>query len=114
MWYIKDIFKSCVCSFCENIYEYDSIDTNEFIESLRSFLREDDLQNCLKVCTSEIAYDIVNIDNVCNNLPFLKYNQSDEEKIVDICKSAYIQTLENDKTINIEAFVDNLARNFSK
>ena len=33
MLYIKDIFKACVCSFCENIYEYDSIDEKDFIES---------------------------------------------------------------------------------
>ena len=30
MLYIKDIFKACVCSFCENIYEYDSIDSGGF------------------------------------------------------------------------------------
>ena len=44
MLYIKDIFKACVCSFCENVYEYNSIDTNEFMKSLKHFLAEEDLQ----------------------------------------------------------------------
>ena len=56
MLYIKDIFKACVCSFCENIYEYNSIDEKDFIESLKSFCNEVDLQNCLETCTFEINY----------------------------------------------------------
>ena len=38
MLYIKDIFKACVCRFCENIYEYDSIDEKDFIESFNHFV----------------------------------------------------------------------------
>ena len=47
MLYIKDIFKACVCSFCENIYEYNSIDEKDFIRSFKLFCMEDDLQSCL-------------------------------------------------------------------
>ena len=65
MFNIKEIFKASVCSFCENIYEYNSIDEGDFIKSLKYFLQEEDLQGCLEVCTSEIAYDINNIENVC-------------------------------------------------
>ena len=56
MLYIKDIFKACVCSFCENIYEYNSIDEKDFIESFKSFCNEVDLQNRLETCTFEINY----------------------------------------------------------
>ena len=113
MFNIKEIFKASVCSFCENIYEYNSIDEGNFIKSFKYFLHEEDLQDCLEVCTSEIAYDIENIENVCNNLYLLKYKQFEERDIIDICKKAYCLTLEKDKTINVEAFVDNLAKAFS-
>ena len=72
MFNIKEIFKASVCSFCENIYEYNSIDEQEFIKSLRVFLQEEDLQGCLELCTSEISYDIENIENICDNLYLLK------------------------------------------
>ena len=109
---IKEIFKASVCSFCENIYEYNSIDEKDFIKSLKYFLHEEDLQGCLEVCTSEIAYDIENIENVCNNLYLLKYKQFEERDIIDICKKAYCLTLEKDKTINVEVLVDNLSKEF--
>ena len=51
MFNIKEIFKASVCSFCENIYEYNSIDEQDFIKSLRVFLQEEDLQGCLELCT---------------------------------------------------------------
>ena len=113
MFNIKEIFKASVCSFCENIYEYNSIDERDFIKSFKYFLHEEDLQGCLEVCTSEIAYDIDNIENVCDNLYLLKYKQFEERDIIDVCKNAYWLTLEKDKTINVEAFVDNLTKAFS-
>ena len=109
---IKEIFKASVCSFCENIYEYNSIDEKDFIKSLKYFLHEEDLQGCLEVCTSEIAYDTVNIENVCDDLYLLKYRHFEERDIIDICKNAYLQTLEKDKTINVDALVDNLSKEF--
>ena len=110
MFNIKEIFKASICSFCENIYEYNSIDERDFIKSFKYFLHEEDLQGCLEVCTSEIAYDIENIEN---DLYLLKYKQFEEKDIIAICKNAYWLTLEKDKTINVEAFVDNLAKAFS-
>ena len=113
MFNIKEIFKASVCSFCENIYEYNSIDEKDFMKSLKVFLQEEDLQGCLEVCTSEVAYDIENIENICDNLYLLKYKHFEEGDIIDVCQNAYLQTLEKDKTINVEAFVDNLAKAFS-
>ena len=76
-------------------------------------MKKEDLQDCLEVCTSEIAYDIDNIENVCNDSYLLKYKQFEERDVIDVCKNAYLLTLEKDKTINVEAFVDNLAKAFS-
>lgn len=114
MIYIKDIFKASVCSFCENIYEYNSINEEDFIQSLRNFLQEEDLQECLEICTSEVIYDIENIENVCENFEFKKYEQNKMEDIVNECKIAYLQTIQKDKTINTEAFVDNLSKELLK
>ena len=114
MLYIKDIFKACVCSFCENIYEYDSIDEKDFIESFKSFCNEIDLQNCLEACTSETNYDIENINNICNDLLISKYKKFEINDVIDTCMNAYKNTIEKDKTINIEAFVDNLAKECTK
>ena len=114
MLYIKDIFKACVCSFCDNIYEYDSIDDKDFIESFKSFCNEIDLQTCLETCTSEINYDIENINNICNDLLISKYKKFEINDVIDTCMNAYKNTIEKDKTINIEAFVGNLAKEFTK
>ena len=114
MLYIKDIFKACVCSFCENVYEYNSIDINEFIKSLKHFFEEEDLQECLECCTANVAYDAENIENICDNLYLFKYKHFKEDDIVNICKNTFMQTIEIDKTINVEAFVDNLAKSFSQ
>ena len=114
MLYIKDIFKACVCSFCVNIYEFYSLDTNDFIEKLKFFLYEKDLQQYLMICTVDIAYDIVNIDNVCNSLYSLYNMQFKENDVLHICINAYLKTIEKDKSINLETFVDNLAKNFSE
>ena len=113
MFNIKEIFKASVCSFCENIYEYNSIEEGDFIKSLKYFLHSEDLQECLEVYTSDITYDIHNIENVCDNLYLLKYRHFEERDIINFCRSAYLQTLEKDKTINVEAFVDNLTKEFS-
>ncbi|MDO5564951.1 MAG: hypothetical protein Q4F88_06965 [Eubacteriales bacterium] len=114
MLYIKDIVKASVCSFCENIYEYNSIDENDFKEALMSFLREDDLQECLEICTSEIPYDCTNIENVCDNFRKLRYELFEIDSIVNNCKQAFLMTIQINKTINVKAFVDNLQKCFNK
>lgn len=112
MLYINDIFKASVCSFCENIYEDNSLDENEFVKYLKDFFQEEDLEECLKYCTSEVIYDTKNIDNACNNILLPKYKLFKEMDVIEPCKRAYLKTLKEDKTINVEAFVDNLTQKF--
>ena len=112
---IKDIFRASVCSFCENIYEYDSIDEEDFLKKLKYFFTEDNLQDCLEACTQDVLYDIEDINNICREkLYMLKYKNFDTEKIIPSCINAFKNTLEKDKTINVEAFVDNLTNEFLK
>ncbi|MFR8234136.1 MAG: hypothetical protein ACLVA2_07050 [Clostridia bacterium] len=64
--------------------------------------------------TSDITYDIEDIDNVCNNLRVLSHRNFEINDVIDNCIKAYKNTIERDKTINIEAFVDNLYKEFRK
>lgn len=114
MFNIKEIFQASVCGFCENIYEYNSIDEEEFIEYLKIFLVDENPQSDLEYSTSGVLYDIENIENVCDSLYYLKNKYFKEDDVIKLCKRAYLQTLENDKTIKVEAFVDNLSKEFSK
>ena len=76
MYYnIKEILKASVCGFCENIYEDNSIDENEFIRYLLDFLYDDYLEECLELITADISYDIENIDNICNDKLYLLKNK---------------------------------------
>lgn len=111
---IKDIFKACVCSFCTNIYEHDSIAEEDFIAYFRMFCKEENLQECLRNTTSEVLYDIENINNVCNSLLVSRFKEFESYEIEEQCLAAFKKTVNKDKTINVEAFVDNLAREFNK
>lgn len=111
---IKDIFKVCVCSFCINIYEYNSIDEEEFMNYFRMFCKEEDLQECLEITTSDVSYDIENINNVCDNLLISHFKEFEIFEIEEQCLTAFKNTIYKDKTISVEAFVDNLAKEFQK
>ena len=114
MFSIKDIFKACVCSFCTNIYENNSIDEQEFMNYFRMFCKEEDLQECLVITTSDVSYDIENINNICDNLLISHFKEFEIFEIEEQCLTAFKNTIYKDKTINVEAFVDNLAKEFKK
>lgn len=111
---INDIFNACVCSFCTNIYEYDSIDEGDFIAYFRMFCKEEDLQECLRITTSGVLYDIENINNVCDSLLISHFKKIESYEIEEQCLAAFNKTVNKDKSINVEVFVDNLAREFNK
>ena len=114
MVYIKDIFKASVCSFCDNIYEYNSLNENKFVKHFQSYLLEEDLQGCLEMCTAEIEFDMKIIEKVCDELYLQSYNHFEIEDIIEDCKNAYLKTIGKDKTIDIKAFINNLSEVFSK
>ena len=114
MVYIKDIFKASVCSFCDNIYEYNSLNENKFVKHFQSYLLEEDLQGCLEMCTSEIEFDMKIIEKVCDELYLQSYNHFEIEDIIEDCKNAYLKTIGKDKTLDIKAFINNLSEVYSK
>lgn len=110
MWYIKEILKASICSFCETVYEYESLQKIEFIDGVKRFLNENNLDDCLIACTEGIAYDIENIDNIYrDNLYDIKFKSLEENVIIDICEKAFSNTIEVEKTTNVESFIDNIA-----
>ena len=115
MWYIKEILKASVCSFCETVYEYQSLNISEFLEGVKRFLNEYDLEDCLEACTENVTYDVAQIDNICDDaLVFLKRQNFEIKDILKCCDTAFRKTLYEDSTINIEAFVDNMSVEFKK
>ena len=113
MFKLKHILKACVCSFCKNIYEYDCIDENEFLEFLKEFLSKDDLQAFLKSYSADANYDYIDIDNIVNNLKS-KNKKYNVEETMNFCKLAFLRTIQTDKTIEIQALVDNVTKEFTK
>ena len=115
MWYIKEIIKVSVCSFCETVHEYESLEKTEFIDGVKRFLEEDNFDDWLIACTEGITYDIENIDNICRDSVYTpKTKMLKENDIIDICKKAFSKTIEIDKTTSVEAFVDSIANELAK
>jgi hypothetical protein len=61
----------------------------------------------------ELEYDTGNIENMCNKCRY-KNKDLDYVNILTSCRLAYIQTITKDKTIDAEAFVDNIVKEFNK
>ena len=64
---LKNVIIACICSYCENIYEYNTIDSNKFVNLLKYFLTEDNLEDCLETCIHYTKLDCKYIDNICND-----------------------------------------------
>lgn len=111
MWNIRNIMQIGVCSFCENIYQYDSLDEKEFENYVECFINEEFIEDCLERSTDGVIYDIENIENIyeSNSNRYKKYNT---EELKSICIKAFRRTIDEDKTINVEAFVENLIKEF--
>lgn len=110
---VKEILEASVCAFCKNTFDYYSLDDDEFIKILKDFLIDRNLKALLHEYASEVDYDIENLNNIskvakCRNKEF---NYMD---IAKYCRIAYIYTINNEKSINLEAFVDNVIKELDK
>ena len=61
MNYIKEIIKANVCSFCETVHEYESLEKEEFKEGVKRYLNENDLNECFGV---KIEFGHESVENV--------------------------------------------------
>lgn len=112
MYDFKTILEASVASFCETIYTYESLDSEEFGRTLFDLLVSTDLHAILVEDCMDIDFDIMYIQNVYNNSKW-KNESFETDKVMNYCLVAFDYTTTVDKTINVEAFVDNLVQNFS-
>ncbi len=113
MYNLKTILEASVAGFCETIYTYESLDVEEFCKSVDSLLIEPDVHSVLQEYLMDIAFDVVYIENSYNNFREKRKSLSFDVALF-VCRTAFTRTLEIDKTINVEAFVDNVMLSFSE
>jgi len=110
---IENILNASLCAFGQNTFDLYSLEEEEFIRALDYFLNEFNLESMLEDYTYEFDYDIDAIKKAkqrikCKNMDF------DYVGIMNCCRQAYVKTIFEDKTIDAEAFVDNLVKEFNK
>ena len=111
---LENILKSCICAFGENTFDHFSLEEGEFVRTLDYYISDD---ANTKEMLSEYAYTLeYDIDNIINILQ----NSKDKDKdwnyidIINCCRSAYVKTITIDKTLDSEAFIDNVVAEFKK
>ena len=110
---IKRAIISNVCSFYEVVHEELSLNEREFAYRVDTMLVEIlNLEEYIQQSDIGTIYDIEEINEISKNIK-LKKKYTDEE-IIKIGTKAFAQTIEKDKTINVEAFVDNLVKELKR
>lgn len=61
----------------------------------------------------QFEYDLDDIKNISNKSNY-KNKELNYIEIIDCCRQAFIKTITVDKTINAEAFIDNIVNEFNK
>ena len=113
MYSIEKILKSSICAFSEVVYDCDTLEEGIFYRALDSYLLETDIDKCLETSTASSEYDTGNIKELLNNTE-LKSKSYEYDTIIANCKKAFSDTIFKDKTINLEAFIDNLVKEFKR
>ncbi len=110
---LENILKASICAFCENTFDNYSLEEEEFIEALDYYINDNNYEERLQEYAYKIDYDFENIINIANESKYKNKNW-DYINIMNCCRIAYINTITNDKTINAEAFVDNVIKELNK
>lgn len=111
---LENILKSCICAFGENTFDHFSLEEEDFVRTLDYYISDDDNT---KEILSEYAYTLeYDIDNIVNILENFKCQNKDWKyiDIINCCRSAYVKTITIDKTLDSEAFIDNVVAEFKK
>ncbi len=110
---IKNILEANICAFGQTLFDMHSLEDDEFYRALESYLIDNNLDDMLEEYSYELEYDINDIKNKCNK----SSNKNKEWDYIDImncCRVAFIKTITRDKTIDVEAFIDNILDEFNK
>ena len=110
---LKNILEVNICAFGQTIFDMQSLEEDEFAKALDSYLNCDEYSDMLEEYAYKFEYDIVDMKNKCNNI-----NTKNKEyaylDIMNRCSLAFLKTITVDKTINPEAFIDNIVNEFNK
>ena len=85
----------------------------KFCTSIRLFLNASDFDDILEDYAYEFDYDIEDIQKAKKRIK-CKNREFDYIEIMNCGRSAYVKTIFEDKTIDAEAFVDNLVKEFNE
>lgn len=110
---IDEILKSSLCALGQNIFDYYSLQENEFIQALDYFLNDSNLYSMLEDYAYEFDYDTEDIKKAKQRIK-CKNRDFNYIEIMNCCRVAYVKTIFEDKTIDAEAFLDNLVKEFNK
>lgn len=110
---IKNILEANICAFGQTLFDMHSLEEDEFYRALDSYLIDNNLDDMLEEYSYELEYDIDDIRSKCKNSSY-KNKEWEYIDIMNCCRVAFIKTIVNDKTIDAEAFIDNILNEFNK
>lgn len=110
---LKDILEANICAFGQTIFDVFSLEEDEFSRALDYYLTDNNFEEMLEEYAYQFDYDLVDIENITNksNYKNKEWNYID---IMDCCKQSFIKTITVDKTIDSEAFIDNIVNELNK
>ena len=110
---IKEILKANICAFGETIFDQFSLDDADFAEALDFNITSNNYETSFEEYVYQLQYDSGDIDNQVSTLKN-KNKDYDYLEIMNIGRKAFINTITDDKTINAEAFIDNIIKEVKK
>lgn len=110
---LKNILEANICAFGQTIFDMHSLEDDEFTRALDSYLNDTDCNEMVEEYAYTFDYDKVDIQNKCNNSGY-KNKEWDYLDIMNCCRPAFFKTITKDKTIDAEAFIDNIINEFDK
>ena len=110
---IDNILKASLCAFGQNTFDSYSLEEEEFIRALDYFINENDFNSMIEDYAYEFDYDIDDLKKAEQRIN-CKSKDFDYAEIITCCRLAYVKTIFEDKTIDAEAFIDNIVKEFNK
>ncbi|MBR2784899.1 MAG: hypothetical protein IKD74_02780 [Clostridia bacterium] len=104
---LKNILEANICAFGQTIFDMHSLEDDEFCRALDFYLNANDLDEILEEYAYEFDFDMDDIQNKCKNSS-CKNRGWDYMDIMNCCRSAFLKTITEDRTIDVEAFIDNI------
>ena len=110
---LEDVLKASLCAFGQTIFDMFTLEEDEFSRALNFYITDNNFEELLENYAYDFEYDLDDIENKCKNINY-ENKDWDYMDIINCCNSAYFKTITQDKTINVEALIDNILRKFNK